>query len=216
MPNNIAFNVRLGEADWDDTMSGWRCPALNVPGAKVEDVYVEGARVDRAKYEVLESLGIIRWAAGNRPTRATASITLTRALSLGTETDRWKRLAIVLPVIATIVAAVISGGATYLANPARTKHPIAEDTKSTAPQDMTDPHIMTVTFINHTGEPVVLYWDSGNGQPTKTADIDNDASYRATTYTGHRWIARSSNGRELWSYTVHGPLKIAEVYITRS
>ncbi len=32
---------------------------------------------------------------------------------LGTETDRWKRLAIVLPVVATIAAAAISGAATY-------------------------------------------------------------------------------------------------------
>jgi hypothetical protein len=92
--SDIAFNVRLGAADWDDTMSGWRCPALNVPGAKIEDVYVEGTRIDRAKYEVLQNLAVIRWAAGDRPTRATASITLTRALSLETETERWKRLAI--------------------------------------------------------------------------------------------------------------------------
>jgi hypothetical protein len=114
--SDIAFNVRLAEADWDDTMSGWRCPALNVPGAKVEDIYVEGTRVDSAKYEVLQNYTIIRWAASDRPSRATASIILTRALSLGTETDHWRRLAIVLPVIATIIAALISGSATYLAS----------------------------------------------------------------------------------------------------
>jgi hypothetical protein len=112
--SDIAFNIRLAEADWEDTMSGWRCPALNVPGAEVEDVYVEGARVDRAKYEVLPTHSIIRWIPGNRPPRATASIKLTKTLSLGAETDKWKRLAIILPVIATIVAAIISGSATYL------------------------------------------------------------------------------------------------------
>jgi hypothetical protein len=111
---DIAFNIRLAEADWEDTMSGWRCSALNVPGAEVEDVYVEGARVDRAKYEVLPSHSIIRWIPGDRPPRATASIKLTKALSLGTETEKWKRLAIILPVIATVLAAIISGSATYL------------------------------------------------------------------------------------------------------
>ena len=119
--SDIAFSVRLAAADWDDTMSGWRCPALSVPGAKVEDMYVEGTRVDRAKYEVLQNYAIIRWAASDRPARATASIILTRALSLGTETDRWRRLAIVLPVIATIIAAVISGGATILRAGSRTR-----------------------------------------------------------------------------------------------
>jgi hypothetical protein len=111
--SDIAFNIRLAEADWEDSMSGWRCPALNVPGAEVEDVYVEGARADRAKYEVLPNHSIIRWIPGDRPPRATASIKLTKALSLGTETDKWRRLAIILPVIATVLAAIISGSATY-------------------------------------------------------------------------------------------------------
>lgn len=218
MPNNV-FHVRLGDADWDDTMSGWRCSALNVPGAKVEDVYVEGTKIDTAKYEVRESEGIIRWAAGNRPTRATASISLSRPLSLGTETDRWRRLAIVLPVIATILSAVISGSATYLASRTSNEHSTTEDTTSTSAPDTTAPHDVVVTFVNKTTDRVDIYWDSGssgrsNGQLTKTATMESGASWRTNTYTGHRWIARSSNGRELLSYTVNGPLNAIEVNIT--
>jgi hypothetical protein len=202
MPD-IAFNVRLAEADWDDTMSGWRCPALNVPGAKVESIYVEGTRVDSAKYEVLQSYAIIRWAAGDRPTRATASIILTSALSLETETDRWRRLAIVLPVIATIIAALISGGATYLAK----KNPTATVSAATTSTNET-----TVTFVNKTGALVNLYWDSGSGQPTKYPDIENGASYSVHTYGGAHWIARSVTGQELLNYTqwmgISGPLKL--------
>ncbi len=47
MPN-IVFTTRLTEADWDDTLRGWRCPPLAVPGAVVEALYVEGNRIDAA------------------------------------------------------------------------------------------------------------------------------------------------------------------------
>jgi hypothetical protein len=107
---------------------------LNVPGAEVEDIYVEGTRVDRAKYEVLPNHSIIRWIPGDRPPRATASLKLTKALSLGAETDKWKRLAIILPVIATVLAAVISGSATYLSRGPVTK--IGPGTAQTAASDL--------------------------------------------------------------------------------
>ena len=56
---------------------------------------------------------VIRWIPSDQPPRAAASVTLTKELTLGAETDRWKKLAIVLPVVATIAAAAISGVATY-------------------------------------------------------------------------------------------------------
>jgi hypothetical protein len=112
MPD-IVFTTRLTEADWDDTIRGWRCPVLGVPGAVVDALYLEGGRVDPARYEVLAGQAFIRWILADRPERAAVVIKLTQELTLGTETDRWKRLAIVLPVVATIVAAAISGAATY-------------------------------------------------------------------------------------------------------
>jgi hypothetical protein len=45
---------------------------------------------------------------------AVASIKLTEELTLGKETDRWKKLAIILPVTATIVSALIAGTATLI------------------------------------------------------------------------------------------------------
>ena len=110
----IVFTVRLTADDWDDAMHGWRCHVLNVPGAVVDAVYVEGSRIDTARYEVLTQNTFIRWMAPDQPQRAAASIKLTEALSLGKDTERWKRLAIILPVVATIAAAAISGAATYL------------------------------------------------------------------------------------------------------
>ena len=111
--SEIVFTTRLTVEDWDEAMHGWRCQVLNVPGAIVEAVYVEGSRVDSARYEVLTQHTFIRWIASDQPQRVAASIKLTETLSLGKETERWKRLAIILPVVATIVAAAISGAATY-------------------------------------------------------------------------------------------------------
>jgi hypothetical protein len=109
----IVFAARLTEADWDETLRGWRCPALAVPGAIVEALYVEGNKADTAKYEVLREHHVIRWTPSDQPQRVTASITLTEELTLGAETDRWKKLAIVLPVVATIASAGITATATY-------------------------------------------------------------------------------------------------------
>ena len=121
----IVFTTRLTVEDWDEAMHGWRCHVLNVPGAIVEAVYVEGSRVDSARYEVLTQHTFIRWIASDQPQRVAASIKLTETLSLGKETERWKRLAIILPVVATIIAAVISGAATYLSRTPEVHTPIA-------------------------------------------------------------------------------------------
>src|SRR5689334_15285377 len=58
---NIVFMARLMEADWDDTLRAWRCPPLAIPGAIVEALYVEGSRIDSARYEVLKEQALIRW-----------------------------------------------------------------------------------------------------------------------------------------------------------
>ncbi len=113
----IVFAARLTEADWDETLRGWRCPALAVPGAIVEALYVEGNKADTAKYEVLREHHVIRWTPSDQPQRVTASITLTEELTLGAETDRWKKLAIVLPVVATIASAGLRTPLIYQTGP---------------------------------------------------------------------------------------------------
>lgn len=112
--SEVVFAIRLTNEDWDEVMRGWRCPVLSVPGAIVEAVNVEGNRIDSARYEVLPQNTFLRWIAADQPQRVAVSIKLTETLTLVSETERWKRLAIVLPVAATVIAAVISGGATYL------------------------------------------------------------------------------------------------------
>jgi hypothetical protein len=110
---NITFASRLIDSDWDETLAAWRCPALQIPGAVVRDIIVDGKRIDKAEYEVLHGQAMIHWVLPDRPERIAVVLELTESLSLVSETERWKRLAIVLPVAATIIAASISAAATY-------------------------------------------------------------------------------------------------------
>lgn len=105
----IAFTVGVGASDWNQELSGWRCPALRIPGAEVDAVYTQDGRADKAWYEVPAGLEIIRWVHGTRPPdNATLSLRLTKELSTQELTARWKQLAIVLPFVASIVVAAIS------------------------------------------------------------------------------------------------------------
>ncbi len=109
----IAFPVTVTEKDWDLRLGGWRCPALKIPGAKVESVYVSSDRVDNARYEVKYELDIIRWLHPKRPPEATLHIKLTEELSTEEMTLKWKKLAIILPLVTSIVVALIAGVFSY-------------------------------------------------------------------------------------------------------
>lgn len=104
----IAFATTVTDRDWDKEVGGWRCQALRIPGAQIDDVFVGGKRIDKAWYEVAPHLGLIRWARENRPDIATVVIKLTHELDRRELTLYWKKLAIVLPVIASIVVALIT------------------------------------------------------------------------------------------------------------
>ena len=107
----IAFTVTVGETEWRGDLSGWSCSALAIPGAVLEEVYAQDARVDSACYEALSDLNLIRWRHGTRPPKkATVTIRLKKELSTQELTLRWRKLAIVLPVLATLML----GSLTYV------------------------------------------------------------------------------------------------------
>ena len=113
----IAFTMTVTEEDWDVRLGGWRCPALKIPGAKVESVYVSSHRVDSSQYEVKYELNIVRWVHSEPPPpQATLHVKLTEELSTEEMTLKWKKLAIVLPLIASIGVALIAGGFSYLSD----------------------------------------------------------------------------------------------------
>ena len=127
----IAFTVTVDDRDWDLNMGGWRCPALEIPGSQVDALYVSGARVDSAWYEVLREHSLIRWIRQDRPAQAVVSIALTEELSTQELTSKWKKLAIVLPVVSSILVALI-GGAFALWKPTPTDTSNTSNNTSTA------------------------------------------------------------------------------------
>lgn len=104
----IGFTVTLSERDWDPELSGWRCPALKIPGAAIDAVYVSGTRADTSWYEVLAEHSIVRWVRENHPAQAAIAIKLTEELSTQELTSKWRKLAIVLPVVSSVLVAVIA------------------------------------------------------------------------------------------------------------
>ncbi|MDQ3803192.1 MAG: hypothetical protein M3416_04990 [Acidobacteriota bacterium] len=103
----IAFTTTLTKRDWDADVSGWRCPALKIPGAKVVSVFVSGERADSSWYEADYELNVVRWSRPQRPPQATILIKLTEELSTQELTRRWKKLAIIFPLVSSVVAALI-------------------------------------------------------------------------------------------------------------
>ena len=87
----ITFITKLTEAEWDEIIGGWRCPALQIPGSIVERMYVEGRQIDSGEFQVLQSQHIIRWIPAEKPQRIAVIIKLTKELALGSETNKWKR-----------------------------------------------------------------------------------------------------------------------------
>jgi len=106
----IAFTATVSDRDWDSEMSAWRCSALKIPGAQVDAIFVGGARVDFSWYEVLSDLYLIRWVREQHPTQAAIAIKLTEELSTKELTLRWKKLAVLLPVLSSVVVALVAAG----------------------------------------------------------------------------------------------------------
>lgn len=102
------FTVTLSNEDWDAIKGGWRCPALQIPGIRVENLYVDGTALDPKLYEVNQPLCLIRWASAARPRQAAAHLQVEKELSTQELTLRWKKLAIVLPLVGSLAAASIT------------------------------------------------------------------------------------------------------------
>ena len=111
----VAFAVSVGAEDWSSDISGWRCAVLAVPGAKVEAMYTPDGKVDDAWYEVQDDLNIIRWVHGTAaPQKATFALTLTKELSTLELTAKWKKLAIILPFVSSLLVASLAFLSTYI------------------------------------------------------------------------------------------------------
>jgi hypothetical protein len=108
------FHLSVQSADWDGRINGWRCPALKIPGAVVDALFVQGRKIDSNKYEVDTHTGFLRWSEETKPKEVTLAIRLDKSLTSAEETDKWKKLAVLLP----FVAAIVSASMTYVSRPA--------------------------------------------------------------------------------------------------
>jgi len=102
------FTITLSNDDWDPLKGGWRCPALQIPGTRVKTVYVGGTAADPKLYEVNYLLCLVRWGQDIRPKQVSAHIQAEKALSTEELTLKWRKLAIILPVIGSLAAAAIT------------------------------------------------------------------------------------------------------------
>jgi hypothetical protein len=104
----IDFTITLSKDDWDAVKGGWRCPALQIPGTCVQGIYVEGSAIDPKHYEVNHVLCLIRWGPDAHPKQASVHIHAEKALSTEELTIKWRKLAIILPVVGSILTAIIT------------------------------------------------------------------------------------------------------------
>ena len=83
--------------------------ALAIPGADIEAVYTDGRQLDDAWFNVPDGHNIVRWVPGELPPeKANVALRLTKELSTRELTARWKKLAVILPFVASILVALIS------------------------------------------------------------------------------------------------------------
>lgn len=117
---SIHFTTTVSENDWDARFSGWRCPALEIPSASIKDVFIGGTKQDTAIMEVDHKLKILIWKGNKTPPEALISYEIsenltTEDIALGWEDTalKWKKLSILLPVLATLIAGIVGPILTY-------------------------------------------------------------------------------------------------------
>src|SRR5262249_41423822 len=96
------FTITLSKDDWDTVKGGWRCPARQIPGTGDKRFYVEGAAIDQKYYEVKDAFFLIRWSPDFHPKQASVHIQAEKAFSTEELTVRWRKPAIILPVIGSL------------------------------------------------------------------------------------------------------------------
>ncbi|MBY5539315.1 hypothetical protein HFO60_04520 [Rhizobium leguminosarum] len=119
--HTIGFAVRLTQDDLDPVTRAWRFPALQLPGASLQEVYADGERIDPEKYRIVGSQ--LRWVPSDKlPEKLTALVSVdsesrdeifqSRDEAKKNE-DWWKKFATIVPIITAFIAAAVS---LYVAN----------------------------------------------------------------------------------------------------
>lgn len=100
---SVVFTVALADRDWEQSMSGWRCAALGIPGATIDALYIKGLQADTGKYKADAELRIVRWVTDPKPDEAMLAIRLTKSLEFTEVGKRWKIFALFVPILVAIL-----------------------------------------------------------------------------------------------------------------
>ena len=99
---SIQISYVLGPADWNQERGGWLCDACRLPGARVT-LRKQAKTLPPEDYRVEPKEGMILWLSQKRPQRIRAIISIKKPLV----TAKWRKLAIVLPFVGTLLGALI-------------------------------------------------------------------------------------------------------------
>lgn len=155
---NTAFIITLTNQEWDETLGGWRCSAIRIPGAKIESIYADRRRIDPALYEVLINHQMIRWSQTEKPEKVAVSIILTKELSTYELTGKWKKLAIILPILAMLLSTMVTASVTLYIS----KHPkpnVNQSQASTVTHPKIPPHESISCDITNPLSTDDIRWD---------------------------------------------------------
>jgi hypothetical protein len=103
----ISFGVSLTKSDWNAVLGAWQCSALKIPGAQVDNLFADGLKLDNAWYVVDYDNQLVRWVRGTEPPKIGALVvSLTKDLVATEQVDFWKKLAVLVPILAALVSAL--------------------------------------------------------------------------------------------------------------
>lgn len=107
------FTITVFDDDYDSSLGGWRCSALRLPGSTLQELRADGVVQDSSYWRAVPELGLVKWSREVRPMQAVLVLRVADDLAPASQAIRLKRLAIVAPVVATIVTALITAGTTW-------------------------------------------------------------------------------------------------------
>jgi hypothetical protein len=106
----MVFTVRLTRDDWERDLRAWRCAAVDLPGAFIKEARSpDGLSLGTDLFEIAKGPARVSWRGADPPAQIALGIGLSEELSPASEEQRWKKIAVIAPII----SALIGGAATY-------------------------------------------------------------------------------------------------------
>jgi len=118
MSKQICFPIRLDKDEWDPSSLSWRCRALEIPGAYIQTLRIEGIEQHSNHYAINE-LGYIsitkqNYSVNPETDRVVVVIGLAKQLTDKSEVSKWKIIGAFTTVIIAPIATLLSPiGAEY-------------------------------------------------------------------------------------------------------